>query len=213
MAQNNLKSLSQAATVAVSTQASTAISAAPTSYGLTPLQATALAALLTAYNTNIAAWDAAEAALRSATQAKALAKASLTSNLADLAKIIYAFPGITDTLIAAAGLAIYATPGTVTPVTPTDLIANPKPTGAVALKWNRSGNPYGVTFAIEAKPEGGTYSVVAVTDASKFTLSGYTPGVATWFRVVAINRGLRSDPSLEVSIYHDAETFELEIAA
>lgn len=202
MASNNFKTLSQAATVTLATKLSAALTANPTSYGLTGPDALNLAGKLTAYTAAISTANSATAAARAAIQAKETAKANLVNLIAVDAKIIYAFPAITNALLAAAGLAIPAVPGTVTPQVPTNLVATPSPDGNVRLTWNRSGNPYGVTFAIETKTEGGTYSIIAVTDAAKLTLAGFTPGVAAWFRVFAVNRGISSAPSLEVSIYH-----------
>lgn len=203
MASNNFHTLSQAATVALSQVFGGAVNGAPTSYGLTAIQAGTVTTTAAAYNTAITNFNTAKADLAAAAQAKAAAKQNLVNLIAEFAKIAYAYPNITDQLLADAGLAIYKTPGTITPQTPTSLVANPFATGDVELTWNRNGNPYGVSFGIETKGETGDWEMIMVTDATKFTVTGFTPGTAAWFRIVAINRGIRSTPSLEVSIYHD----------
>ncbi len=213
MAQNHFHTLTQANLVNVGTQFNTAIVATPANYGLSALQAASFTPLLTAYNTAISNYNAAKAAQAAAMQAKVSARAALTALLADFAKVAYAYPGITNEHLADAGLAIYKTPGTVTPQTPTQLLAEPYATGDVDLSWNRNGNPYGVTFAIETKGEAGAWTMVTATDAARHTLTGFTPGVAAWFRVVAINNGVTSTPSLEVSVYHDGGGQQVQLQA
>jgi hypothetical protein len=213
MASNNFKTLSQTDALAVANQFSAAITANPTTYGLTAANATAFAEDLTKYNNAISASDLANAAAKSATQDKSDAKFDLMDSLASFAKIAYAHPGITSGDLAAAGLAIPATPGATVPQTPTSLVASPSADGDVLLTWNRSGNRYGVSFAVQVRGETGDWSVVAVVTAAKARLSGFTPGVAKWFRVVAVNKGVESTPSLEVSVYHDSAPAELSLAA
>lgn len=202
-ASNNFHTLPQTSLVALAQVFGGAVNGAPTSYGLTAIQAGTVTTTAAAYNTAITNYNDAKAAFRAASQAKAAAKLVLVDLIAEFAKIAYAYPNITDQLIADAGLAIYKTPATITPKTPTQLVADPFATGDVDLSWNRSGNPYGVAFGIETRGETGEWALLTVTDATKFTVTGFTPGTAAWFRIVAINRGIRSTPSLEVAIYHD----------
>jgi hypothetical protein len=58
---------------------------------------------------------------------------------------MYATPGVTDAMVAAAGFQPRDTvPTPIVPQEPTSLVATPNANGTVFLSWNRNGNPYGV---------------------------------------------------------------------
>ena len=107
----------------MATQASTAITLSPPTYGLTTGQASALATLVTAYTT---AYDA---ATNPATRTKPTlldkdaAKAALVQNLRDLNRFVQATKTVTDGQKAAIGFPVYATRAPI-----------PKPTNAPVLE-------------------------------------------------------------------------------
>jgi len=103
-----------AAALAWAQHFSSMITASATTYGLTAAQATAYAALVTSYQTALAA---SEPTVRSktTTAAKNQAKATLKLSSTQLANIIYGQPTVTDAQKIALGLTVRATP---TPVPP-----------------------------------------------------------------------------------------------
>jgi hypothetical protein len=186
----------------------------PSAYGLTNGQVTALQNSGTALNTKVNDAVAAEAAFRAAIQAKLTARETALDNVSLCAGLMYATPGVTNEMVAAAGFQprdVVPTP--IFPVEVTSLVATPYANGTVKLEWNRNGNPYGVEFVIETSADGSSWSQHAVTKRKSLTLQGFTPGVTKWFRIRATNRGLYSAPSTSTVIYGGGEGVELSIAA
>lgn len=206
MAQNNFAKMADPALAIKLKAVSDNVNAAFASYGLTALQSGAWETAADDFATKLAALEDARIAFEAAVEAKEQSRAALLGTTSEATAIIYAFPGITPQLLSAAGLAVYATTNTPkVPSTPGTPTAQPFATGDVLLKWNRGDNAYGITFGIEAKSETGDWSLVASTTATKIRLSGYTPGVGAWFRIVAFHRGVTATPTLPVAIYVEGE--------
>ncbi len=57
--------------------------------------------------------------------------------------------------------------------------------------------------------------MVGSTTRIKLTLGGIQPGLATWFRITAVNAGIASAPSIPVAVYApaSAEPVRLKLAA
>lgn len=214
MSENNFGGLKDSTLHTTLKEISDNVNAAFASYGLTTLQGAAWEAAADDFGVKIGAVENAKVAYEAAVVAKDVSRASLLSTTTDMTGIIYAFPGITDVLLASAGLAVYSTTKTPkVPSTPSTPLALPSATGDVKLKWNRLSNPTGITFVIESKGETGDWAQVATTTAAKITLSGYIPGVPRWFRIVATHRGLSATPTLPVAIYHEEGGTGLSLAA
>jgi hypothetical protein len=208
---NNLND-SQLATLAA--QMSSVLITGFASYGVTTGQATALKEDKDDFQDGLSDVAAAKAALASAVQTKDAERTTLLSNISLLANIIYNNPSVTPSMIAALGLAPRATTRTMhQPKVPQNLIAFPYASGDVTLKWSKGENVYGAVYIIEAKTETGDWEQVYSTTKQKATLSGYTPGVATWFRVRSARNNAISGASNESPIYHAAEPVTLSMAA
>jgi hypothetical protein len=96
---------------------STKISATPTAYGLVAAQATAYAALNTAYSTAYLAAIDPLTRTRAAVATKKQAKVNLKAMASDLAKIINGTPTVTDAQKIDLGLNVRATPAPIPPPT------------------------------------------------------------------------------------------------
>jgi hypothetical protein len=134
------------------------------------------------------------------------AKATVRENslvaLSSVSRSAYAKVGITNQQLIDAGLQPHSTSrAKIVPATPTDLIVSPNADGNVALKWDRNGNPGSVTFQIESSTDCLNWTIVATTTRAKATLSVYTPGVQTWFRVRAQRNETVTAPSAQIPIY------------
>jgi hypothetical protein len=95
---------------------SSLITAAPTTYGLVAADATALAALVTAYNTALTAATNPSTRTEVTIAAKDVAKAGLLASVRGLAKRIQAVPSVTPAQKLSLGLPIHKT--TQTPIPP-----------------------------------------------------------------------------------------------
>jgi hypothetical protein len=86
---------------------------------------------------------------------------------------------------------------------PTDLIAYANATeSSVSLAFKRNGNSGRTTFVVEAWAAGDDgWRSVLVTTRTKVKLDGFTPGVATQFRVYAHRAGASSGVSNVATIY------------
>jgi hypothetical protein len=195
--------------------AAAAFTAGPaTAYGLTAAQVTALQTAGTDLDTSVQDSANAEAAFREEIQKKLARREDALSNISLCAGLMYATPGVTDAMVAAAGFQPHDTvPTPIVPQEPTSLVATPNANGTVFLSWNRNGNPYGVEFIIETGSDGVSWQQWTVTKKKSLTLDGFTPGVQKWFRVKASNRGLTSVASNSAAIYGGDNTVELQIAA
>jgi hypothetical protein len=214
MASNNFNRLGDSALATKLKAISDNVNAAFASYGLTALQSAAWEADADDFIAKIAAVEDARIAYEAAVVAKDVSRAELLLNTTAMTGIIYNFPAITPELLANAGLAVHATTKTPkVPSTPGTPEAQPFATGDVVLSWDPLLNPYGVTYNIEAKGASGNWAIVATTTKRTYRLTGYTPGVETWFRVFATHRGLTATPSLPVVIYAAEGVAELSLAA
>jgi hypothetical protein len=97
------------------------------------------------------------------------------------------------------------------PIVPTGFAAVPAVDGTVKLTWNRNGNVSGTSFLIEQKV-GTTWTFISSTTSTKITLSGYTPGTTSTFRVIATRLQMSSPASNEFTIYPNGVA-ELELDA
>ncbi|HZH97594.1 MAG TPA: fibronectin type III domain-containing protein [Fimbriimonadaceae bacterium] len=202
--------LNETASVAVDV-----IGSAPSSYGISAAMAVSLGNAATEFNDALADHFSAIAASKSATSLKNQKRENLVKVLSEVGAIIYRTPSVTDDMILRAGYAVHdthASPGTVDK--PLSLQANPSADGSVKLTWNRNGNKGGTIFNVEYKTENGQWAFLASTTKAKITVTGFTPGIATWFRVRASRDTSYSLPSNEAPIYHaSSPPSQLQVAA
>ena len=122
---------------------STQITATPTAFGLTAANASAYAALNSAYEAAYLAANNAETRTKGAVQAKRDAKIALKAMASDLAKIIDGTATVTDQQKLDLGLSVRATPGPrPAPGACTGFTVSLNGDGSVLLKW-KSQNPAG----------------------------------------------------------------------
>lgn len=182
-------------------------------YAVPAGQVTSLETTKTSLSNGIQTASDTKAAYHAAIQAKAVSKHGLVGSIAAIAKTVYANPAVTDTMLAAIGLA--PRPSTRTrhdPLTPTMFIATPSVDGNVAMQWNKNGNVAFTTYLIEQLGANGWFFVKSVS-GSRALLSGYAPGTTVSFRVVAWRVGVSSAPSNVSTIYPaGGEQFELQAA-
>ena len=199
--------------IALATSIDNVTSGNPTNWGLTAARLTDLSDAATALANDQAGLDAAWNAYQQARQNRNSSRVALVDNLKDVARSIYAQPGLTDGDIASTGLAVHDYhPSPSQTSSPTNLVANAFANGTVKLTWNRNGNGRTTTFLIESSFDGSEWTYAGTTTAARITLSGYAPGTATLFRVTANRAGGTSEPSETAGIYL-AMPFTLELAA
>ncbi|HRI43800.1 MAG TPA: fibronectin type III domain-containing protein [Fimbriimonadaceae bacterium] len=214
MASNNFASRSDSALLQVANQAYTTINDDPIGYGVQAGQLTALNGGRTALEASIDGLTAAKAALAAATQARNAARATTLDALGSLGATIYNAPGVTNEMLAAAGYAIHdSTKTPVLPVTVSNVVAVPYSNGTVQLKWSRNGNPYGVQFAVEVRTADGEWEWVSSPTRTRITLTGITPGVTRYCRVIAFKNGIYAIPSEPVVVYPSEGEEALAVAA
>lgn len=179
------------------------ITASPTTFGLTALQATEMSDIAELFTDSIAAAEAARVAAESAAFDKDEQRDALLSIFSQYLNLMYATPGVTASEIMTLGLEPRSTSRTpVVPVTPLDVLATPFANGTVKINWNRGGNKYGVLFEIECSDaDESNWAVCGTTTKQSITLSGFDPGVPKWFRVRATKNGEYSDYSFNSGIY------------
>jgi hypothetical protein len=216
MASNTFRKMRRAALSVTMGQAKDTIGPNLASYGITSNSMwSAFTGALTAYNNSVTDAEAAKQLFHSKVNAQEEKRQKLFDAIVPILNVIYANPNVTDEMIINAGFAPrdkVRTPAQ--PHKPLDLLAKPSADGQVALSWKRNGNVQSISFQVEAKGEGDeNWTPVFITTKTKAKLLGYAPGVTCWFRVVAIKEGMKSLPSNEVAIYHDAPSVELELAA
>ena len=203
MPKNRLQNLSPEDLVTLSTAIYNGVGGAdPNPYGVTPAARAALGqAVSLAADLNVATASA-RRALASTLEDRDGAARALAKVVAQTANAIYANPNVTAGMIAALDLSSRATTRTrITPKTPTDLGTNLLPTGAILLKWTRSGNPQGVVFRIEERAPTGDWTMVEETTATRIVLAGYPLGEPVAFRVVASKSGQIALPTTPVTFY------------
>ncbi len=127
---------------------STKISATPTSYGLVAGQATAYAALNTAFQSAYSAAITPATRTKSTVAAKDSARTPLRQMASDLAKIIDGTPTVTNAQRVDLGIAVRATPSPrPAPGTPYRFSVGLASDGSVTLKW-KCNNPKGSSGTI-----------------------------------------------------------------
>lgn len=214
MARNNFASRSDPALLQVANQAYTTINDDPIGYAVQSGQLTALDSGRTALQTSIDGVTTAKAALAAAVQAKNAARETTLNALGSIGATIYNAPGVTNEMLAAAGYAIHdSTRSPVLPVSVSNVVAVPNSNGTVLLKWSRNGNPYGVQFAVEVRTADGAWEWVSSPTRTRITLTGMTPGVTRYCRVIAFKNGIYAIPSEPVVVYPPEGEEALAIAA
>ncbi|MEQ1821132.1 MAG: fibronectin type III domain-containing protein [Fimbriimonadaceae bacterium] len=190
------------------------IGASPSTFGATLTQVTSASAARDALNVASATKENAYLAAKAATQGQDTAKAALVSQITVLAKQVYAKSGLTDQQIQSTGLAVHDVKRSkITPLVPTNLVAQAFANGDVKLDWSRNGNPYGVTFFIEASVDGGAWTQVFSTKRKSVKLANFLPGVPTNFRLYAWNNNESSSYSTTAWIYNAEASAALRLAA
>ena len=214
MASNRIQGLNPLQLEALSAQILNAVGDAAATYGLSAAQVTALTGTSETLGIANVGVDNARSLYRGAVQARDAAAKATAAAVASVARSIYAKPGMTDALIASAGLAPRSSSkGRIVPSTPVGLVALPQANGDVVLAWSREGNPEGVVFAVEAKVGAGEWAFVANTTRVRLTLEAYATGETTQFRVSASKNETVSAPSAAATIYAPASPVALKIAA
>lgn len=199
---NKIDTMSDSALQNLAGQMNTVLKTSAASYGVSTTQATNLDGDNTNFGTSLTNVTAKKAAAKAAVQGKDAYRAELLDSISVIANVIYNNPAVTDEMIAALGLQPRAkTKSKITPKTPGTLTASPYPDGNVFLKWGRGDNPYGVIYVVETSTDGSTWTQIGSATATKLTVSGYAPGVGTWFRVRATRNGLSSPASNLAPIY------------
>ena len=191
------------------------ITAAPTTFGLTAPEATAMSDAADLYATALLDLQAAEAAFEAAKVARDSQRVALLDTFCGYLNQMYATQTVTDESIASLTLAVRDQTRTpIVPTIPTDVLATPFADGTVKLTWNRNGSAYGVVFTIEMAPADATsWTVIGNTTKAKATFSGFNPGTPCWFRVIASKNGIVSDPSFYAGIYIPSPIAQQEEAA
>lgn len=215
MTVKNLYTMADAALADKLTFIAGVITGAPTTFGLTALQATAMSDAAEAFAGQITDNEAAQAAAAIAMAAKNDGREEALSTFGTYLNLMYASPAVTDASILSLSLSPRATTrSTVVPQTPADFIVTPFSDGTVQFKWNKNGNPYGVVYVIEAaEADAAEWSVIENTTKTRITLSGFTPGTARWFRVKATKNGTSSLSTAMEGIYIPMPTSTLSLAA
>ena len=149
---------------------------------------------------------------RTANAARDAARLSAIATLGRVATTLYNDPLVTPVMISALGLEPRAD-GPSRPTLPervTGLEALPNVDGSVRLKFSKGGNRISTVYGIEASADGATWTPVVSVTRATVTLSGYAPGVATWFRVVASNGVGAALPSATAGIYAPTTALRVE---
>lgn len=165
---------------------STKITASPTTYGLVSGQATAFAALYSAYNTALTIANTPATRTKSTVATKNTNKAAMVFSARSLAVIVQAYPSITPTLLTDLGLTIRKT--TPTPIGPptTKPIITPMTSTADAIYFRFSdettpdsrSRPFG-SLGLELFVKVGDTPPVSIADCDLlglYTKNTYGPG-------------------------------------
>ena len=199
------------------TELAAAITASPTTFGLTVPIATTISDAAEVFVTSLTDWHAAQNAVTNASFVKTSQRESLLSTLSTYLNLMYATPTVTGSAITSLGLAPRSETRTpVIPFQPQDLLATPFADGTVKITWSRGDNKYGVVYQIEAAGADATeWAMIQSTTKTKVTLSGMNPGTPMWFRVRATKGTLASEYSFPSGIYipMPGGTGTLELAA
>lgn len=197
------------------TNFATIAAANATDLGLTTAQTTLMTTYATLYSTKMTAVNVAKNAAKTAVTEKNGARGLVTDLFGGYAKAILANPDVTDGLKNELGMTVGPTSPTAVSE-PIDLVANPKPTGTVNLKWKRGDNSPSVSFVIEARfGLSPNWVMIGQTQRQDFKDTGRVPGEMISYRVIAQRGGVSSDPSNSTTIYpvSEPETVFLKQAA
>lgn len=190
------------------------IAADPARYALDAGIADELADAAKTFDLTIADQIAAVAALASANQAKHDARNAAVETFARYLNVVFNAPTVDANDIASLGMR--QRKATRTPVVPrrvSGLVATPTVSGTVELSWNRNRNAYSVTFVVETRDASGNWLPATLTTKCKATLSGFPPGKAAAFRVVARKGSRVASPSNVAVIYASGESAPLALAS
>ena len=212
---NNIQNLVPAEAVLLANRIVAACGPGPTNtYGIVQADLTQLAANATALTTTGNAVEDALATYRAAVATRNGQLRLTRYILGNVARQVYANSALTPAKIQTLGLSPRSKSRTKTvPVTPDGLVAEPQANGTMKLSWNRSGNPSGAMFVVEARTEGGDWAPVANTSASRTVLGDLLPGGPIQLRVYAMKNDEVSLPSPLLVLYASATTPPLRIAA
>lgn len=212
---NNLNTLPDSQLDDVFKQFLNVVGVAPTTYGLTAGNITALTNYQEQFGDALSNLVNARALAKSATQTRDSTRQDALVFFSQLLATVYHNPSVTDAMLTEAGLAPRDTNRTKkVPYQPTNLNATPTPNGNVTLTWDANGNTYGVAYVVEYQAPGAeTWNYLGTSFKRRVTYGGFAPGTEMWFRVSATRNSLTSDPSYPAFIYTPASVPALKIAA
>ena len=142
-------------------------------------------------------------ALEQAVENKKTTRTNSVNSVRVVVRKIQANPAVSNALKAQLGITVRDTiPTPIVPTPPLALVARGLDSGTNVLNWARGENKRSVQFVIEANIGGaGTWVLVDVTSATKYSHLGQTPGVPVVYRVRARRGTTVSEPSNEASVY------------
>ncbi|MBL8061106.1 MAG: hypothetical protein JNK63_10385 [Chthonomonas sp.] len=172
--------------------------------GLLPAQVTQINDACDDFVAALTASEEAKAVASGAVAAKNEQRALSVEVARFFAAFIKASPAATPAILAACGINPSVTPGgEVGPVN--KLTATAYTNGTAELSWDRTGNPQGTTFIIEAQiNESPNWTAVGVTTKVKFMDEAAVVGTPRLYRVRSMKGDITSAPSNEASIYMEA---------
>lgn len=169
--------------------------------GLSPADVTTFNSTRTAYQDAVSAQIAARDAAEAATTTKNNSYGAAFDLVQVWAARWQADPAVTAELKQQLGLVVRDTSPSPRPLYPaTEMTGTGNGVGTVKLRWNPNGNQTGVTYFVQSRPVGGSWSLLTATTRSRIALGGQ-PIEPTEFRVVAERRGEMSEPSYAVVVY------------
>lgn len=162
----------------------------------------------------------ARAAAKAAVKAQSASRARAAATIRAQAKRIQAQDNVPNSLLLALGLSVHqkpGTPGTVAPVRPATVSAQPHASGTNTVNWKASGNKPGTIYVVQAlMPTPGVkvpfadgapavpdnaWNYVTSVSATRFAHNDCTPGQTMYYRVIA-QRGIKASvPSEAVVVY------------
>lgn len=159
----------------------------------------------------VASFNAAQAAAKSATSAKAQSRRTVNATTNGRANMILANPNIPNSLKEQLGLNPRSKPTATAPAKPLNLVASPLATGVNVLTWEEGGNRVTTTqYFIEAKySQNGAWRLIDAVTKTRYEHKAQTPGVRVGYRVRAKRGDVFSDYSTDAVAYMDA-AFPLE---
>jgi len=173
--------------------------------GLSPADVTNFTTTNTNYSADVAAYTAAHDASEAATTSKNASYRAAFDLVKLWANKWQANPAVTPELKQQLGLVVRDTSPTPRPLfAPTAMSGSGNGVGTVRLRWNSNGNLPGVTYLVQSRPVGGSWSLLTASTKTRIAIANLAM-VPTEFRVIAERRGLLSEPSYAVVIYAEGE--------